>query len=408
MPPASGSLAKFALIFCLYLSQGIATSFLVLGVPSVLRNRGMPLDLLWVAYLPVVLYSIKFLWAPLADRHWVPSFGRRRTWLVPATLALAASFLLLAQFPPDRALVAAAAAFFLISLSGATMDIATDAYAVELLDPGERGLGNGLQSAGLACGGLIGRGAVLVLIDRFGWTTALTLVAILIPIVAAPGLLRREPPVPGAVARDGVAGVSLRAFFARPETPLTLLLALLTGLCYFLSGPILGPFLVDAGLSLGRVGVIQGVVGTAAGIIGALAAGASVNRLGFKRAYRTIIAAAAVMAILAAAVAASPLRGLVVLALIVAGVNVVTGGIFAVFYANVMNWCAPAQAATDFTAISSVFSLMAVVGGSAAGFLAKHLGYSGHFLAVAAVAVVTVAVIGMAWPRIPAPPTRHP
>lgn len=393
MPLGRGSLAKFGLIFCLYLSQGVATSFLVLGVPSVLRKSGMSLDLLWVAYLPVVLYSLKFLWAPLADRHWFPTLGRRRSWLIPSTLGLALSFLILSRFPPDQGLVAAGLAFFLISLSGANMDIATDAYAVELLEPAERGLGNGLQSAGLACGGLVGRGAVLLLIDRFGWATAMSAVALLIPIVAAPGLLRREPPPPAVVEREGVAGVSLAAFFVRPETPLTLLLALLTGLCYFLLGPIIGPFLIDSGLSLGQVGTIQGVVGTAAGIIGALAAGASVNWLGLKRAYLVTIAAGSLMAVAAAGVAGGQGHGIGTLALLVAGVNLVMGGTFAVFYANVMTWCSPRQAATDFTAISSVFSLMAVIGGSGAGMMAQRVGYPGHFLLVAVVGGITLAAI---------------
>lgn len=400
LPLARRSLGKFGLIFCLYLSQGVATSFLVLGVPTVLRKYGMPLDLLWVAYLPVVLYSVKFLWAPMADRHWLPALGRRRSWLLPSTFGLAASFLILSRFPPDQAIVAAGAAFFLIGLSGATMDIATDAYAVELLEPSERGLGNGLQSAGLTCGGLVGRGAVLVLIDRFGWSVALTAVAVLIPIVAAPGLLRREPSVPAVVAREGVAGVSLAAFFARRETPWTLLLALLTGLCYFSIGPILGPFLVDAGLSLAQVGTMQVVVGTAAGIAGALIAGASINLLGFKQAYLVTIAAGLLMAVTAAGVAASQSRGMVALALVVAGVNLVMGGTFAVFYANVMNWCSPKQAATDFTAISSAFSLMAVVGGSGAGLLAQRFGYVGHFLVVAAVGAVTLVAIATSAPRI--------
>ncbi len=74
IPLGRSSVAKFALIFSLYLSQGVATTFLLLGVPSVLRKYGMPLDLLWVAYLPPVVYSVKFLWARSQTgtgfRHW--------------------------------------------------------------------------------------------------------------------------------------------------------------------------------------------------------------------------------------------------------------------------------------------------------------------------------------------------
>ncbi len=387
------SLPKFGLIFSLYLAQGVATTFLVLGVPSVLRKYGMPLSLLWVAYLPAILYSVKFLWAPLADRYWLPALGRRRTWLIPSTFGLAGSFLLLSRFPPDHHLVLAGVVFFLISLTGSTMDIATDAYAVELLDRSERGVGNGVQSAGLACGGLVGRGGVLVLIDRLGWSTALTIVGLLIPLIAAPGLLRRE--APPAVLNDQRAGaaVSLAGFFRRSDTPRILLLAVLTGLCYFMIGPIVGPYLIDAGLTLSEVGVVQGVAGTGAGILGALGAGASVNRLGFRRAYLAVIATGLVAAAVTGLVSVLSIRSLVPLTVVVALVNAAIGGMFAVFYANVMNWCSPAQVATDFTAISSAFSLMAVVGGSGAAWFAGRFGYPAHFGLVALVAAVTMVAI---------------
>ncbi len=387
------SVGKFGLIFCLYLSQGVATSFLVFGVPSVLRKYGMPLDLLWVAYLPAILYSVKFLWAPLADRYWVPSVGRRRTWLIPSTLGLAASFLVLSRFAPDQHLMAAGIAFFMIGLAGANMDIATDAYAVDLLGPSERGVGNGFQSAGLLSGALVGRGGVLVLIDRLGWAMALTIIAILIPLLAAPGLVRREAPPAGTAGHPPGSGVSLSGFFRRPDTPSILLLAILTGLCYYLIGPIVGPFMVDAGLTLSEVGMVQGVVGTGAGIFGALGAGASVNRLGFRRAYLLVIGICLVAAALTSAVAASSVRGLIPLSLVVAAVNVALGGMFAVFYANAMNWCSAGQAATDFTAISSAFSLMAVIGGSGAAWFAGRFGYPAHFVVVALVAGVTLAAI---------------
>ncbi len=405
IPLGRPSLTKFALIFCLYLSQGIATTFLVLGVPSVLRKYGMPLDLLWVAYLPVAVYSVKFLWAPLADRHWLPSIGRRRSWLIPSTIGLGLSFLVLSRFSPEQSIAGAGAAFFLIALSGANMDIATDAYTVELLAQAERGLGNGLQAAGLACGGLVGRGLSLVLIERLGWSTALTLIGLLIPLIAAPGLLRREPPPPTAVD-NRVRPASLFGFFRRPETPLTLLLALLTGLVHYMIGPIVGPFLIDAGLSLGQVGALQGGLGTIAGIAGALIGGASVNWLGFTRAYLATIGLALVVALLAAGLAAGRASDMLPLAVMVGAVNFSMSGIFAVFYANVMNWCSPAQVATDFTAISSMFSLMAVVGASGAALMAHRFGYQTHFILVSAVAAISLVAIATLSPRVTAATAR--
>ncbi|MDH3223975.1 MAG: MFS transporter, partial [Gemmatimonadota bacterium] len=280
IPTGRSSLVKFGLIFTLYMSQGTATGFLVAGFPSVMRALGLPLEILWVAFMPPIFYSTKFLWAPLADRYWIRSLGRRRTWLLPAALGLSASFLVLARFPPDQSLVASAAALLLIGLCGANLDIATDAYAVEMLNAAERGIGNGLQSAGLVCGAVIGDGVMLVVVDNFGWANAMVTLAVAIPLIAAPALIRREPPPPVAGWDDGTPDASLLRFLRRPEAPAMLVLGLATGLCYYLVFPIVGPFLVDSGLSLTQVGLAVGIVGTAAGVLGALLGGVSINFFG--------------------------------------------------------------------------------------------------------------------------------
>jgi len=102
-----------------------------------------------------------------------------------------------------------------------------------------------------------------------------------------------------------------------------------------------------------------------------------------------------VAAAAAGVVSVASIRSLVPLAVVVALVNAAIGGMFAVFYANAMNWCSPAQVATDFTAISSAFSLMAVVGGSGAAWFAGRFGYPAHFGLVALVAAGTmVAIVG--------------
>ncbi len=270
-----------------------------------------------------------------------------------------------------------------------------------MLTPAERGLGNGLQAAGLSCGGLIGRGLSLVLIERLGWATGVALIGLLIPVVAAPGMLRREPP-PLNVALQRSRSASVMGFLRRSEAARILLLALLTGFSTYMVGPILGPFMVDAGLSLVQVGALQGVVGTAAGIAGALAAGASVNWLGFTRAYMVTIVVALGVALLAAGLAQAQVSAVAPLAVIVGAVNFAMMAIFAVFYANVMNWCSPTQVATDFTAISSVFSLTAAVGASGTAFTAHRFGYPAHFILASAVAAITLVAVATWSPRVTA------
>jgi MFS family permease len=314
-------------------------------------------------------------------------------------------FLLLALFPPDRGLAAALAALLVIGLAGSTMDIATDAYAVELLEPSERGIGNGLQAAGLAGGVLVGEALMLILVDRFGWATTMAILAGLVLVIATPGLLRREPPPPREATGTASVLPGLGRFFQRPEAIATLVLALFTGLCYYLIGLILGPFLVDKGLTLTQIGSI-GAIGTVLEVAGALLGGASVNFLGFRRAYGGILVSGLVVAIAGIVISRSSITELAILAPVIWAARLLHGASFAVFYANVMNWCSRSQAATDYTMMSSVYSATAVLGGSLSSVSAGLLGYQGHFLAVAAFHVASIVVFLILHPRITAGAAR--
>ena len=64
-----------------------------------------------------------------------------------------------------------------------------------------------------------------MLIESLGWGTGVALLGLMIPAIAAPGMLRREPPpTPAALARARSASVI--SFLRRSEAPAILLLAL--------------------------------------------------------------------------------------------------------------------------------------------------------------------------------------
>src|SRR5690242_12154334 len=84
-----------------------------------------------------VAYAFKFIWSPLVDNLRLPwltaRLGRRRSWLLAAQGALAASLVgLSAQQPASAPLVVAALAL-LVAVFSATQDIVIDAYRVEML-----------------------------------------------------------------------------------------------------------------------------------------------------------------------------------------------------------------------------------------------------------------------------------
>ena len=99
-----------------------------------LTENGLELKNITLIASAGMSYTLKFLWAPLVDRWRLPVLGRlgqRRGWLLLALSIVIAGLLLMAQLTPDRL-----AAFVWITLmtafAGATLDIAVDAYRVEI------------------------------------------------------------------------------------------------------------------------------------------------------------------------------------------------------------------------------------------------------------------------------------
>ena len=108
-------------------------------------------------------FSLKLLWAPIVDACFVRSFGRRKTWLVPAQTLAGLCMVLGANFvegqlglgstttgPPQQALniQGVTAFFFVLYFLMATQDIAVDGWALTMLSKKNRGRGPVCNSIG--------------------------------------------------------------------------------------------------------------------------------------------------------------------------------------------------------------------------------------------------------------------
>ena len=75
------------LLFFLYLLQNLPRG-LQNSILPLLAKRDIPLmkqAMFTIAYYP---FSMKILWAPLIDSVYISSFGRRKSWLVPAQYSI--------------------------------------------------------------------------------------------------------------------------------------------------------------------------------------------------------------------------------------------------------------------------------------------------------------------------------
>ncbi|HLL12430.1 MAG TPA: hypothetical protein VK570_15315, partial [Rubrivivax sp.] len=119
-------------------AQSAPSTFLAIGLPTIYRQQGVDLATLSILALAAMPFWFKWLWAPLVDRLGSRRFGRRKSWIVPCTLAGAAAYAALGALPPTKDDIWLLVVFLtLIKLVMATQDIAVDAYTIESLEPGE-------------------------------------------------------------------------------------------------------------------------------------------------------------------------------------------------------------------------------------------------------------------------------
>lgn len=373
----------------LYVSQSIPLGFFIVALPAILRAEGLPLEAIGLLSALATPWLLKFLWAPLVDRHGHPS-GHFRSWLIPlqigcvATVAVIAGLDLATDMP---VLVVAGGLFMLLS---ATQDVATDGLAVRILRSEERGLGNGIQVGGYSLGQILGGGLALVLHARFGWTVAVGTLGVLLALPLPFVLALREPDRPPEV-REAVGFRSIAHFVRRPGILPWIGLLLLWRAAETSAQWMFNPMLVDRGLSLETIGVLLGVVGSLAAFAGAILGGWVTGIHGTRPALLTFggLLAAALLGYLVPALELGGMSGILGA---VAGVAAAGGMATAALYTAMMDHCRDATAATDFTVQQSLAAMGPLVASSLSGVSAAALGYPGHFALVAAVQVAVVAL----------------
>jgi len=148
-----------------------------------LREAGLTLEIIGFFSLATLVYSFKFLWAPLVDRTRIPwlsgRLGHRRSWMLVCQLAITLGLWLIAGRDPagDLALMAALAVF--VGFSSATQDIAIDAWRIEVADESRQGAMAAAYQWGYRVATLVAGAVPLLLAGSYGWNLSYGLMAAL-------------------------------------------------------------------------------------------------------------------------------------------------------------------------------------------------------------------------------------
>jgi len=378
-----------------------------------LREGGIELKEITMIASAGMAYSFKFVWAPLVDRWRLPllgRFGQRRGWLLLAMGCVLGGLLAMAALTPERLAVFVGLTLF-VAFAGATLDIAVDAYRVEIAPPSAQGALVATYSLGYRIA-LIASGALaLVLADHAAWPSVYRVMAalMLVPMLAC--LVAREPDVVRVRTEGFAAGLRegvvepFADFFRRFGSGIGLVVLL-----FILSikisdqaivGGIIGPFYLDQGFSKTEIAAVTKVYGIWVGIAGAFLGGVAVARWGIQwpLLVAIILGAASNLLYLALIGADGDIR---LLTLVISGENLAQGflGTAAVAYLSAL--VNQRYTATQYALFSSLIMLPGKVLGFFSGTIVESSqgGYATYFLITAVVAVPAVALFFWLKPRV--------
>lgn len=383
---------------------GISSGFPFAMIASTLTTRlaeaGIDKKAVTAFGLTLIIYNLKFLWAPLVDRGRVPVLanliGQRRAWLLVIGLGVMAAVIWLGQADPVNDLPMVIAAALTVAFMGASYDIVIDAFRIESLGPEELGVGSGMSQYGWRIGSAAAGGLALVIAARAGWNTAYLAASLFaLPAILA-GLMLGEPKnhrPPGE--SKGIADAvfaPLADFFRRDGAILTLAFILLHKIGDTIANLSLRLLFNDLGFSKDDIAAWDVGLGFVATLVGIFVGGIVFKAFGLKR--------AVLLSLILMAVSNLSFAGLAMIghsnaalgaAMTFENFSSGIGGVAIVAYLSAL--CDLRFTATQFALLSAAASIVGrLFSASTAGALIEAMGYVNFYLLTTVLALPGILI----------------
>lgn len=284
----------------LYSTQYLGLSFFIVALVAILREDGAPLEQISLIYLLGMIGACKFLWAPFIDKLKIGrNLGHYRSWLLLMQSSLVIILLVLSTLDLSTQFTAIYILCLLMTFISATQDIAVDGLVCRMLSSEERGLGNGIQTAGGMIGFMIGGGLILMAYPALGWMHSIWILAVGTSISLIQLIPFKEPVWPTTERSNQPVFRRFSTLWREMGgvTWISVLLCFPMGItiAYALTTPIL----VDAHWTLQRIGLVVNIIGPIIGMLSALLTGWLISRYGRQKImmYSSVIQVMAILAI---------------------------------------------------------------------------------------------------------------
>ena len=174
----------------LYFAQGLPWGFASVAFAAYLVENGTEVKDIAILFATVALpWTFKWIWGPVVDAVFIERFGPRRQWVLFAQTGMAVSLgglLVIDSTIGDlnTEIDLVTRVLFIHNIFASLQDVATDALAVEILQPDEVAKVNGFMFAAKRLGIIIGGAALGVLVTKIGIIGVIVASMVLLLMVA--------------------------------------------------------------------------------------------------------------------------------------------------------------------------------------------------------------------------------
>ena len=151
----------------MYFAQGLPWGFASVTFAAYLIDNGTPVEDIAILFATVALpWTFKWIWGPVVDAIFIEKYGPRRQWVLFAQAGMAltlGSLILVDNLNEQVELVTRV--LFVHNIFASLQDVATDALAVEILQPDEVAKVNGFMFAAKRGGIIVGGAGLGVLVS---------------------------------------------------------------------------------------------------------------------------------------------------------------------------------------------------------------------------------------------------
>ena len=380
-----------ALAVVLYFAEGFPYGFVSETLNLYLAFTHAKLATIGLVGAVGIIWTIKFLWAPLVD-----AVGTYRAWIGGALIVLALMIAAIGTVKP--ATTPFWIALGVLVIASATQDIAIDALAIRITPPELLGIVNSARVGAYRVAMIVAGGGVAILADRIGWSNAITLAGA-VPLVILGVVLLFTPGESEVREAHRNPLLGLIEWLKRPGSLAMLAVILLYRLGDNALSSMIRPYWVARGFSATEVGNVTTTLGMICTILGAIAGGAFIARYGV---YRSLLVLGIVQMLSNLAYAYVAFTNAGRMALYGSAViETFCGGLgTAAFLSFLMLICDRDNAATEYAMFSALFAFGRTAAVALSGFIAQDLGFARYYALTAILAIPGLALLPLIRERV--------